>query len=60
MALKTDFEDSNDLASPFVDEVANPGVYGSASKARDRGRKARKKKRKSDAADRKRRRKQGF
>jgi hypothetical protein len=25
MALKTDFEDSKDIASPFVDEVANPG-----------------------------------
>jgi hypothetical protein len=25
MAMKTDFEDSSDVASPFVDEVANPG-----------------------------------
>ncbi len=25
MALKTDFEDSSVISSPFVDEVANPG-----------------------------------
>lgn len=25
MALKTNFEDSNVISSPFVDEVANPG-----------------------------------
>ena len=26
MALKTDFEATSDIASPFVDEVANPGI----------------------------------
>lgn len=26
MAMKTDFEDSKDISSPFVDEVANPGA----------------------------------
>ena len=28
MALKTNFEDASFLASPFVDEVANPGPEG--------------------------------
>ncbi len=26
MAMKTNFEDSDAIASPFVDEVANPGA----------------------------------
>ncbi len=28
MALKSNFEDSNVISSPFVDEVANPGQGG--------------------------------
>ncbi len=28
MALKSNFEDSNVISSPFVDEVANPGRAG--------------------------------
>lgn len=31
MALKTNFTDSNDIASPFVDEVANPGTTNKQS-----------------------------
>ncbi len=30
MALKTNFEATSDIASPFVDEIANPGGTGSA------------------------------
>ena len=32
MALKTNFEDADFIASPFVDEVANPGMTAEAAK----------------------------
>lgn len=59
MALHKNFENTHVVESPFVDEVAN-SAHGSVSKARKRGQKVRRPKQKSDAQDRKRRRKQGF
>ena len=36
MALKTQFEDASFLSSPFVDEIANPGVPGTSNEEVER------------------------
>jgi hypothetical protein len=36
MALKTNFEATSDVASPFVDEIANPGDLNAQGLAQDR------------------------
>lgn len=36
MALKTNFEATSDVASPFIDEVANPGNLNAQGLAHDR------------------------
>jgi len=36
MALKTNFSDASFIASPFVDEVANPGDLNAQGLAQDR------------------------
>lgn len=36
MAMKTAFEDASFIASPFVDEIANPGDLNAQGLARDR------------------------
>lgn len=50
MALKTNFEATNDIASPFVDEVANPGDQRSVARTQ-RDNQAIRNARESEAAD---------